>query len=86
MLFAYGPAVLILTISPVNERMLARHVSIAAEGTAVRYMFILLALLLFFTWIGAFVFFHVVGAMIHFLLLLAIVFFIIHLFRGRRAA
>ncbi len=51
-----------------------------------RYGFVVIALLLFFAWIGAFVFFHVVGALIHLLLLFAIVFFIIHLFSGRRAA
>jgi hypothetical protein len=51
-----------------------------------RFVFLALAFLLFFTWIGAFVVFHVAAAMIHFLLLLALIFFLIHLFRGRKVA
>ena len=51
-----------------------------------RFMFLALALLLFFTWIGAFVVFHVAAALIHVLLVLAAIFFLVHLFSGRRAA
>jgi hypothetical protein len=51
-----------------------------------RFVFLAFALLLFFTWIGAFVVFHVAAAMIHLLLLLALIFFLIHLFSGRKAA
>jgi hypothetical protein len=51
-----------------------------------RFVFLVFALLLFFTWIGAFVVFHVAAAMIHLLLLLALIFFLIHLFSGRKAA
>jgi hypothetical protein len=51
-----------------------------------RFVFLSLALLFFFTWIGAFVVFHVAAAMIHLLLILALVFLVIHLFNGRRAA
>jgi Family of unknown function (DUF5670) len=50
-----------------------------------RFLFLALALLLFFTWIGAFVVFHVAAALIHLLLIVAVVFLLIHLFRGRRA-
>jgi hypothetical protein len=50
-----------------------------------RFVFLTLALLLFFTWIGAFVVFHVAGALIHFLLILAVVLFVVHLVSGRRA-
>ncbi len=50
-----------------------------------RFLFLVFALLLFFTWIGAFVVFHVAAALIHVLLILAVIFFLIHLFRGRRA-
>lgn len=49
-----------------------------------RFIFLALALLLFFTWVGAFVIFHVAAALIHLLLVLAIVLFITHLFRRRR--
>ena len=49
-----------------------------------RFVFLVLALLLFFTWIGAFVVFHVAGALIHVLLVLALVFFVIHLITSRR--
>ena len=51
-----------------------------------RFMFLALALLLFFTWIGAFVAFHVAAALIHLLLVLAVIFILVHLFSGRRAA
>ena len=49
-----------------------------------RFLFLALALLMFFAWIGAFILFHVAGALIHLFLLLAIVFFVVHLFRGSR--
>ena len=51
-----------------------------------RFIFLALALVLFFTWIGAFVVFHVAAALIHILLILAVVFLVIHLFSGHRAA
>jgi len=51
-----------------------------------RFMFLGLALVLFFTWIGAFVVFHVAAVLIHLLIVLAVVFLVIHLFSGRRAA
>jgi hypothetical protein len=51
-----------------------------------RFLFLALAFLFFFAWIGAFVVFHVAAAMIHFLLLLAVVLFLVHLFSGRKAA
>ncbi len=49
-----------------------------------RFVFLALALLLFFTWIGAFIVFHVAAALIHLLLILALIFFVIHLFGARR--
>ena len=51
-----------------------------------RFMFLALALLLFFTWLGAFVVFHVAAALIHLVLVLAVIFLLVHLFSGRRAA
>lgn len=51
-----------------------------------RFLFLTVALILFFTWIGAFVVFHVAAALIHLLLVLAVVFFVIHLFSNRRMA
>ena len=50
-----------------------------------RFLFLVLALLLFFTWVGAFVIFHVAGGLLHLLLILAVVFLVIHLVRGRSA-
>jgi hypothetical protein len=53
----------------------------------VRFIFLAVTLILFFTWIGAFVVFHVAAALIHLLLILAVIFFfLVHLFGGRRAA
>ena len=51
-----------------------------------RFIFLALAFVLFFTWIGAFVVFHVAAALIHVLLVLAVIFLVVHLFSGRRAA
>ena len=51
-----------------------------------RFLFLSLALVLLFTWIGAFLVFHIAAALIHLLLILAVVFLVIHLFSGRRAA
>ena len=51
-----------------------------------RSIFLAVALVLFFTWIGAFLVFHVAAALIHLLLILAVVFLVIHFFSGRRAA
>jgi len=51
-----------------------------------RFLFLAVALILFFMWIGAFVVFHVAAALIHLLLILAVIFFIVHLVSGRRAA
>jgi hypothetical protein len=58
----------------------------AAGALLMRFVFLGLALVLFFTWIGAFVVFHVAAALIHLLLVLAVAFLVIHLFSGRRAA
>jgi Family of unknown function (DUF5670) len=51
-----------------------------------RFIFLALAVGLFFTWIGAFLVFHVAAALIHLLLILAVIFLVVHLFNGRRAA
>jgi hypothetical protein len=51
-----------------------------------RFVFLAIALILFFTWIGAFVVFHVAAALIHLLLIVAIILFVVHLFSRRRAA
>jgi hypothetical protein len=51
-----------------------------------RFVFLALALLLLFAWIGAFVVFHVSAALIHLLLLFAIIFFVIHIFSSRSSA
>ena len=51
-----------------------------------KFVFLAIALVLFFTWIGAFVVFHVAAVLIHLLLSLAVVFLVIHLLSGRRAA
>lgn len=47
-------------------------------------IFLLLAIVLLFVWIGAFVMYHVAGMFIHLLLLLAFIFLLIHLLRGSK--
>lgn len=51
-----------------------------------RFLFLIAAIFLFFTWVGAFLVFHVAAGLIHLLLVLAVIFLLIHLFRGRRTA
>jgi hypothetical protein len=48
-----------------------------------RFVFLALAFLMLFIWIGAFIVFHVAAAIVHVLLVLAIVFFVVHIIRGR---
>jgi len=50
----------------------------------VRSIFLVLALLMLFAWIGAFIVFHVVAFFVHILLVLALIFIVIHLVSGRR--
>lgn len=49
-----------------------------------RSIFLALALLMLFAWIGAFIVFHVVAFFVHILLVLALIFIVIHLVSGRR--
>jgi hypothetical protein len=49
------------------------------------FIWLVLAVLLVFAWIGSFVMFHVAGFLIHLLLIFAVISLVIHLFRGRRA-
>lgn len=49
-----------------------------------RSIFLVLALLMLFAWIGAFIVFHVVAFFVHILLVLALIFIVIHLVSGRR--
>jgi Family of unknown function (DUF5670) len=49
------------------------------------FIWLVLAVLLVFAWIGSFVMLHVAGFLIHLLLIFAVISLLIHLFRGRRA-
>jgi hypothetical protein len=48
------------------------------------FIWLALALLLLFAWIGSFIMYHVAGFLIHLLLIFALISFAIHLFTGRR--
>lgn len=48
------------------------------------FIWLALAILLFFAWIGSFIVYHVAGFLIHLLLLFALVSVILHLVRDRR--
>lgn len=50
------------------------------------FIWLALAVLLVFAWIGSFVMYHVAGFLIHLLLIFAAISLVIHLFTGRRAA
>ena len=49
------------------------------------FIWLALAVLLVFAWIGSFVMYHVAGFLIHLLLIFAVISLVIHLFKGRRA-
>jgi uncharacterized membrane protein YfcA len=51
-----------------------------------RFVWLLLAFLLVFVWIGSFVLYHVAGLAIHVLLILAMISIIIHLFSSKKRA
>jgi hypothetical protein len=51
-----------------------------------RFIWLLLAFLWVFAWIGGFVVYHAAGFAIHVLLILAVISIIIHLFSSRRTA
>jgi hypothetical protein len=48
------------------------------------FIWLALALLLLFAWIGSFIMYHVAGFLIHLLLIFALISLVIHLFTGRR--
>ena len=49
-----------------------------------RGVWLILAVLLLFAWVGSFVVYHVAGFLIHLLLVVAVVSLILSLFTGRR--
>jgi Family of unknown function (DUF5670) len=49
------------------------------------FIWLAIAVLLFFAWIGSFVMYHVAGFLIHLLLIFALISLVIRLFSGRRA-
>ena len=48
------------------------------------FVWLALALLLIFAWIGSFIMYHVAGFLIHLLLIFALISLVIHLFTGGR--
>ena len=49
------------------------------------FVWLVLAALLFFAWIGSFIMYHVAGFLIHLLLILALISLVIHLFSGKHS-
>jgi Family of unknown function (DUF5670) len=50
------------------------------------FIWLALAVLLLFAWIGSFIMYHVAGFLIHLLLIFAVISLLIHLLTGKRAA
>lgn len=50
------------------------------------FIWLTIAILLLFTWIGSFVVYHVAGFLIHLLLIFALIALVIQLFTGRRVS
>jgi hypothetical protein len=55
------------------------------EGENMRFIWLVLAILLFFAWVGSFAMYHIAGFMIHLLLIFAVISLILHLFTARRS-
>ena len=49
------------------------------------FIWLAIAILLLFAWVGSFVMYHVAGFLIHLLLIFAVISLVIHLLTGRRA-
>jgi len=49
------------------------------------FVWLAIAVLLVFAWIGSFVMYHVAGLLIHLLLIFALISLVIHLFTGGRS-
>jgi hypothetical protein len=49
------------------------------------FIWLAIAVLLIFAWLGSFVMYHVAGFLIHLLLIFALISLVIHLFTGGRA-
>ena len=49
------------------------------------FIWLAIALLLLFAWIGSFVMYHVAGFLIHLLLIFALISLVIHVFSGGRS-
>jgi hypothetical protein len=49
------------------------------------FIWLALAVLLLFAWIGSFIMYHVAGFLIHLLLIFAVISLVVHLFTGNRA-
>ena len=49
------------------------------------FIWLAIAVLLIFAWVGSFVMYHVAGFLIHLLLIFALISLVIHLFTGGRA-
>src|SRR5258706_917758 len=58
--------------------------SVPLEDFMRGFIWLALALLLLFAWIGSFVMYHVAGFLIHLLLIFALISLVIHLLTGRR--
>ena len=50
------------------------------------FIWLALAVLLLFAWIGSFIMYHVAGFLIHLLLIFAAISLLVHLLTGKRAA
>lgn len=53
-------------------------------GRVMRAIWLILAIVLLFAWMGSFIVYHVAGFLIHLLLIVAVVSLILSLFTGRR--
>jgi hypothetical protein len=54
------------------------------EGRMRGFIWLAIAVLLFFAWIGSFIVYHVAGFLIHLFLVLALISLLLQLFTGRR--
>jgi apolipoprotein N-acyltransferase len=70
----------------VRLRKLAHPIAYGSrEGKMRGFIWLIVAVLLLFAWVGSFIMYHVAGFLIHLLLIFGVIALVIHLFTGRRA-
>jgi apolipoprotein N-acyltransferase len=67
------------------NRSILKQAIVGTEEKMRGFIWLTIAVLLLFAWIGSFIVYHVAGFLIHLLLIFALIALVIQVFTGRRA-